>query len=97
MTTTTVYRSGDISNTIANIGGVADFYGCSMWRAEKTMLNRFDDIAERDYPDLFLNWIPGTSEVYGDANEDYSDVDFDEIFEEIGDCFGDEYEELAND
>lgn len=98
MTTTTVYQSGNIGSRIANglISGIADYYECSNERAQKAAEARFDVIVARDYPNLFLSWYPATSSVLGDYNADYSDVDFDKIFEEIGNCSESEYDELLN-
>lgn len=96
MTTTTVYQSGNISSRIANglIAGIADYYNCSEEEAMAAAEKRFDEIAKRDYPGVFMSWYPYTSSVIGDYNTDYSDIDFDEIFEEVGNCCDNEYEEL---
>ena len=88
MTTTTIYRSGNIGNRIANgiIAGIAEYYGYTEERAEEWAQLRFREIVARDYPDMFISWSPYTSSVLGDYNADYSNVDFDAIFEEIGKC-----------
>jgi hypothetical protein len=101
-TTTTVYRSGDISNRIANgiIAGIADYYNAdgkkiTETQAQQAAEKRFDEIVKRDYPTLFLSWYPSTSSVLGDYNADYSEVNFDAIFDEIGNCYDNEYPELV--
>lgn len=86
MTTTTVYRSGNIGTcSNALVGGVADFLGVSMAQAQKTCEQKFDEIMARDYPGVYASWYPYTSEVIGDYSADYDNVDFDEVFQGVSD------------
>ena len=97
MTTTTIYQNGNIGNRIANgiIAGIAEYYDCSEELVEGAAQKRFDEIVNRDYSGMFMSWYPYTSSVLGDYDTDYSNVDFDAIFEEIGNCTDYEYKDLG--